>query len=212
MPVRFDALSEGLSIKGLGCDGVSTFGKRSDDGRICLGKRGESANPHFFNNGGNVFEPSASDTISQQYVVNMSVGHHAVCDHVSEPLAQASAVACVGMCHQDRGIVKYIRSVSTFGVSRKVVMKISKDDLNIPIVSVREKSQPNGPAAGYVSILQGLERSLGTGGIALAGEQMKGGCEKKVILVVESDACRYLGEKYVCLLDGMTLDKGSNKP
>jgi hypothetical protein len=108
--------------------------------------------------------------------------------------------------------MKYIRSISTFGVSRKVMMKISKDGFNIPIVSVREESQPNGPAAGNAFILQGLERNLGTGGVALAGEQMKGGCEKKVILVAGRDGCRYLGEKYVCLLDGMTLNKGSNKP
>src|SRR6266566_4937029 len=125
MPVRFDALSEGPFVVGLCHDWVSTFCKSSDDCRICLGKGGKLMNTHFFNDGGSIFKLSTSDTIVYQDVIDMSVGLQAIRDHISEPLVQARAVACLGMCHQDGGIVEYIRPISKFGVRRKMVVKIS---------------------------------------------------------------------------------------
>jgi len=142
----------------------------------------------------------------------MSVGFHPIRDHVAKPLAQASAVARLDMCRQDSGVVEYVWSTSSFSVSWKVLIEIQKDSFDIPVVSVRKKSQPNSLIVSHVFILQALESGFRTGGVALTGEKMKGSCEKAFILVTNRDGCRYLGEKDVCLLNGVTLNKGSDEP
>jgi hypothetical protein len=92
------------------------------------------------------------------------------------------------------------------------MVEVPKYCLDIAIVSVRKEPQANRSGAGQVFVLQGPESGFGTGGVALAGEQVESSRKEEFVLVTDRDRRRDLGEEHICLLDSMALSKSSDEP